>query len=69
MMGGPLKGPGGFELAAVVATLGVREAFSGPNLASCVTRHVSGDWGDLGESDLRHNDLALEESVPLLSKR
>ena len=69
MMGGRLKGPGGFDLGAVVAPLGVRKAFSDPYLASCVTRHVSGDWGDLGEEDLSLNDLALEESGPLLSKR
>ena len=46
-MGGELKGPGGFELGTVVATWRVREAFSSPYLASCVTRHASGEWGDL----------------------
>ncbi len=52
-MRGELKGPGGFELGAVVATPRVREAFSGPYLASCVTRHASGDWGDLTEKERR----------------
>ncbi len=66
-MGGELKGPGGFELGAVVATPGVREAFSGPYLASCVTRHASGDWGDLTEKERRINNLALETGGPLVS--
>ncbi len=66
-MGGELKGPGGFKLGIVVATQRVREAFSGPYLASCVTRHASGDWGDLTEEERRLNDLALEEGGPLVS--
>jgi hypothetical protein len=66
-MGGELKGPGGFELGAVVATPRVCEAFSGPYLASCVTRHASGDWGDLTEGERRLNDLALETGGPLVS--
>jgi hypothetical protein len=66
-MRGELKGPGGFKLGAVVATQRVREAFSGPYLASCVTRHASGDWGDLTEKERRLNDLALEDGEPLVS--
>ena len=66
-MCGELKGPGGFKLGAVVATQRVREAFSGPYLASCVTRHASGDWGDLPEKERRLNDVALEEGEPLVS--
>jgi hypothetical protein len=66
-MGRELKGLGGFELGAVVATQRVREVFSGPYLASCVTRHASGDWGDLTEKERRLNDVALEEGEPLVS--
>jgi hypothetical protein len=66
-MGRELKGPGGFELGAVVATPRVREAFSGPYLASCVARHASGDWGDVTEGERRLNDLALETCGPLVS--
>jgi hypothetical protein len=66
-MGGELKGLGGFKLGTVIATPGAREAFSGPYLASCVTRHASGDWGDLTEKERRLNDLALEEGGPLVS--
>ncbi len=66
-MRGELKGPGGFELGAVVATPRVREAFSGPYLASCVTRHASGDWGDITDKERGLNDLALEEGGPLVS--
>jgi hypothetical protein len=64
---GELKGPGGFKLGTVVATPRVREAFSGPYLASCVTRHASGDWGDLTEKERRLNDLALDAGGPLVS--
>jgi hypothetical protein len=67
MMGGELKGPGGFKLGVVVATSRAREAFSGPYLASCVTRHASGDWGDLTEKERTLKDLALEEGEPLVS--
>ena len=66
-MGGELKRLGGFELGTVVATPRVREAISGPYLASCVTRHASGDWGDLTEVERRLNDLALEDGGPLVS--
>ena len=66
-MRGELKGPGGFKLGTVVATPRAREAFSGPYLASCVTRHASGDWGDLTEKERRLNDVALEEGKPLVS--
>jgi hypothetical protein len=66
-MRGELKGLGGFALGTVIATPGARETFSGPYLASCVTRHASGDWGDLTEEDLRLNDLALEQGGTLVS--
>jgi hypothetical protein len=66
-MRGELKGPGGFKLGAVIAPPGAREAFSGPYLASCVTRHASGDWGELTEEERRLNDLALDAGEPLVS--
>jgi hypothetical protein len=66
-MRGELKGPGGFAIGTVVATPRVREAFSGPYLASCVTRHASGDWGELTEEERRLNDLALEQGGTLVS--
>ena len=54
-------------MGVVVATPGAREAFFGPYLASCVTRHAWGDWGDLAEEKRRLNDLALEEGGSLVS--
>jgi hypothetical protein len=66
-MRGELKGPGGFKLGTVIATPGARETFSGSYLASCVTRHASGDWGELTEKERRLNDVALEEGEPLVS--
>ncbi|WP_028211986.1 hypothetical protein [Paraburkholderia mimosarum] len=30
-------------------------------------RHVSGDWGDLSDSDRRQNDLSVEAGLRLLS--
>ena len=66
-MRGELKGPGGVKLGVVVATPRVREVFSGPYLASCVTRHASGDWGELTDVERRLNDLALDACGPLVS--
>ncbi len=51
----------------MVVTSRARKAFSGPYLASCITRHASGDWGELTEEECRLNDLALEEGGSLIS--
>lgn len=37
-------------------------------IASCLARHLRGDWGDLGEDDSRANWKAIEDGSRLLSK-
>jgi hypothetical protein len=41
-------------------------AFSKFVLAS-IRRHVTGDWGELGEEDKKENELSLKEGFRLLS--
>lgn len=58
-----------FKLGCVVLTAGAREALeaSGESPWSFLTRHVAGDWGDLGEEDKSLNDLALRDHSRILS--
>ena len=37
------------------------------NLMNYLRRHLSGDWGDLSDSDRRANDAALRDGGQLLS--
>jgi hypothetical protein len=50
-----------FQLGQVVATPAAMELLGrlGINPATILLRHVSGDWGDLGNEDRAANDLAL----------
>ena len=36
-------------------------------LIDLISRHISGDWGELGEEDKRQNDLALERGFRIFS--
>ena len=36
-------------------------------LKALVDRHVSGDWGDLGEEDKQENDLSVKRGFRILS--
>jgi hypothetical protein len=63
-MSGPL-----FALGQIVATPGALAAIeaSGDDPLALLSRHVSGDWGDLDEHDRRENELGLREGFRLLS--
>ena len=63
-MSGPL-----FALGKIVATPGALAAIeaSGDDPLALLSRHVSGDWGDLDEHDRRENELGLREGFRLLS--
>lgn len=58
-----------FPLGAIVSTPGaiaaLEEAKQLP--AEFLSRHASGDWGDLCEEDLRENALSLREGFRLFS--
>jgi hypothetical protein len=52
-----------------VATPGALEAFvaTNDNIADYLTRHLSGDWGDLGDEDKAENEYSLRHGQRLLS--
>lgn len=58
-----------FQLGQTVATPGALDAMNeaGQNSYVLLTRHVSGDWGDLDHQDKRTNDEALVYGNRVLS--
>ena len=58
-----------FSPGQVVSTPAALEVMSsaGVNPFELLARHVSGDWGDVCESDRRENELSLEKGFRLLS--
>ena len=59
-----------FTLGQVVATPGVLKAIeaSGDSLSSYLSRHQSGDWGEVDVHDRKENELSLEQSFRLVSE-
>lgn len=58
-----------FELGRIVSTPGAL-ALMGENEINGVellTRHCSGDWGELSEDDYQENELSLKEGFRILS--
>jgi hypothetical protein len=58
-----------FDPGALLATPQALVALErhGKDLQELLRRHLSGDWGDLGDDDRRLNDLALIDGSRLLS--
>lgn len=56
-----------FTPGAVVMTQGVQSSISPPELMAALRRHLSGDWGELGEEDWKTNEAALRRGERLLS--
>jgi hypothetical protein len=58
-----------FAPGSIVATPAVLEAFRavGDDPLAYLVRHVSGDWGDLNESDRQENKLSVREGFRILS--
>ncbi len=58
-----------FPLGQVVATPGalraLQEAEQSPT--AFIDRHVTGDWGELGDADKQANEQALREDLRILS--
>ena len=48
-----------FSLGQIVATRSIHELLDPPTISVLLTRHASGDWGDLCEEDKTLNDAAL----------
>ncbi len=58
-----------FPLGQCLATPGALEALeqSGETPAKFLKRHISGDWGDMSESDKKLNDEALIDGSRIMS--
>lgn len=58
-----------FSLGQVVATPGALSALGDEGLDSqaLLTRHVTGDWGELSGEDAQENELSLREGYRILS--
>jgi hypothetical protein len=58
-----------FALGQTFITPGAREALeiAGETAIQFLRRHISQDWGELSEEDVRENELALQEGFRLLS--
>ncbi len=60
---------GRFQLGQLVATPGALSALeeAGQDAIEFVSRHASGDWGDLSEEDRNENEFSLLHGFRLLS--
>ena len=61
-----------FEHGQIVVTCGIDERRSNDegfavHMKRCLTRHLSGDWGDLCEEDRKENERSLEMGFRLFS--
>ncbi|EJW14317.1 hypothetical protein M5X00_23220 [Paenibacillus alvei] len=57
---------GKFNLGTVVITPGASDICE-DHVLSALTRHISGDWGDVCEEDKQENDYSLAHGGRLLS--
>ena len=59
-----------FALGQTVITPGAEEALqiAGQTAIEFLRRHMSGDWGELSEDDVKENELSLEQGFRLLSR-
>jgi hypothetical protein len=58
-----------FPLGQVVATSGALEALreTEQDPLELLTRHVTGDWGDLSEEDKEENEFSVDRQLRILS--
>ncbi len=56
-----------FALGQIVATPNALSAIPNPEIQSALSRHLSGDWGDVCAEDRAANEQALLESTRLFS--
>lgn len=56
-----------FMLGRILATPGALEALTPGDIHTAMTRHSSGDWGDLCPEDIQANEEALRHGERLLS--
>ena len=58
-----------FALGQTLITPGAEEALqiAGQTATEFLRRHMSGDWGDLSDEDVKENEFSLREGLRLLS--
>jgi hypothetical protein len=58
-----------FSLGQIVATPGALQSLeeAGQDPSELLTRHGSGDWGELDEEDQKENELSVREGFRILS--
>jgi len=58
-----------FDLGQLVATPGALAALekTGQNAMEFLSRHVTGDWGEIPEEDKKENQFSLEKGFRLMS--
>src|SRR5215212_1041306 len=63
------SGAARFALGQTVITPGAEEALqiAGQTATQFLRRHMSGDWGDLSDEDVKENEFSLKEGLRLLS--
>jgi hypothetical protein len=56
-----------FPLGQIVATAGAASKLSQAQIRDLLTRHVSGDWGEVPPEDAQENELSVKEGFRILS--
>ncbi len=56
-----------FRMGRLIITSGAAEALSSDDVLDALARHLSGDWGNVGEADWEYNDEALKRRSQILS--
>jgi hypothetical protein len=56
-----------FQLGQVVTTPNALRTLTPEDMRSGLSRHVTGDWGEIGEADRQENELALNAGFRLVS--
>ena len=59
---------GKFAAGKIVITRGAQSRLSTYEAMGALVRHLTGDWGDLGEFDWKQNEAALEHGFRLFSR-
>ena len=56
-----------FRLGKLVATPAALDSLTNDDIQTALDRHLSGDWGDVGEEDRAENELSLKQGLRLFS--
>ena len=65
--GGSASAPVKFPPGQLVATPAALGSLTHDDIHDALTRHLHGDWGDVGKEDHAENELSLKEGLRLFS--